>query len=107
MREPSGLGATSLGHCGKRRIMLRKIVLVAVAGVVAALLAVGIASAAPTNKNSITVGMECDHGVGAITGASIDQNNAGTFILDPGPGTYVVKVAFIEDQFAYVNPGFA
>jgi len=36
--------------------------------------------------------MACDHGVGAITGASIDQNNSGTFnIIDPGPGTYAVS----------------
>jgi len=67
-----------------------------------------VAVAAPDNKNSITVGMACDHGVGSITGASIDQNNSGAFtIVDPGPGTYVVKRAVIDGVLVYENPGFA
>lgn len=87
--------------------MGRKVVVAALA-VTASFWIVGMAVAAPDNKNSITIGMACDHGVGSITGASINQNSAGTLnIIDPGPGSYVIKRAVIDGQLVYQNPGFA
>ena len=80
----------------------------AVAATAGALWIASAAFGAPSNQNSIRVGMDCDHGVGAITGASIAQNNAGALnIVDPGPGAYAVKRAEIDGQLVYENPGFA
>ena len=88
--------------------MGRRLVVAVLLFTVCALLVVGMAVAAPDNKNSITIGMSCDHGVGLITGASIDQNSSGTLtIIEPGPGTYVVKRALINNVLVYENPGFA
>jgi hypothetical protein len=78
----------------------------ALSATVGALALVGAAVAAPDNKNSSTVGMTCDHGVGSITGATIDNNNSGTFnLVDPGPGAYAVKRVTIDGQLVYENPG--
>jgi hypothetical protein len=88
--------------------MRRKIIVPTMLATVGAFWMVGIALAAPDNKNSITIGMECDHGIGAITGAGIDQNSAGTLnIVRPGHGSYAIKRAVIGGQLVYENPGFA
>jgi len=82
-----------------------------VAALVAAVFAfsiVGIAAAAPDNKNSQTIGMVCDHGVGSVTAVTIEHNSAGGLnIIDPGPGTYEIKRVVIGGQLVYENPGFA
>ncbi len=88
--------------------MGRKLGVAALATAVFAFSAVGIASAAPDNKNSQTIGLECDHGVGSITAVTIEHNNAGGLnIIDPGHGTYEIKRVVIGGELVYENPGFA
>jgi hypothetical protein len=74
---------------------------------VAAVSMVGVASAAPDNKNSTTIGLECDHGVGSIITATIEQNSAIVLnVIDPGPGSYVIHRVFVDGQLVVETPGF-
>jgi hypothetical protein len=74
---------------------------------VAAMSIVGIASAAPSNKNSMTIGLVCDHGVGSLIAATIEQNNAIVLnVIDPGPGSYVIHRVFVDGQLVVETPGF-
>jgi hypothetical protein len=85
-----------------RRSLVAAAVSVLVAGSV-----VGIASAAPHNKNSRTIGMECDHGVGSILTATIEHNNAIALnVIDPGPGSYVIHRVVVDGQLVVETPGF-
>ena len=88
--------------------MGRKIVVGVLVGTVAAFSIVGIAAAAPDNKNSQTIGMVCDHGVGSITAVTIEHNSAGGLnIIAPGHGTYEIKRVVIGGQLVVETPGFA
>lgn len=88
--------------------MGRRLAVAALVAAVFAVSTVGIAAAAPDNKNSQTFGMWCDHGVGSITVATIEQNNAGGLnIIGPGHGTYEIKRVVIDGQLVYENPGHA
>lgn len=74
---------------------------------VAAMSIVGIASAAPSNKNSTTIGLVCDHGVGSLITATIEQDNAIVLnVIDPGPGSYVIHRVFVDGQLVVETPGF-
>lgn len=87
---------------------LRKSLVTATASVLVAVSGVGIASAAPDNKNSQTIGMECDHGVGSIVTTTIEHNSAIVLnVTDPGPGSYVIHRVFVDGQLVVETPGFA
>ena len=66
---------------------------------VAAMSIVGIASAAPSNKNSMTIGLMCDQGMGSLITATIAKNNAIVLnVIVPGPGSYVIHRVFVDGQ---------
>ena len=85
----------------------RKPLLAALVATVAAVSLVGVAAAAPDNKNSMTIGLECDHGVGSIIAATIEQNSAIALnVIDPRPGSYVIHRVSIDGQLVVETPGF-
>ena len=70
--------------------------------------ALPIASAAPDNKNSQTIGLTCDHGVGSILTSTIQQNSAIVLTLvTPAAGAFVIHRVFIDGQLVVETPGFA
>jgi hypothetical protein len=85
----------------------RKSLVAAIVSALAAVSGVGIASAAPDNKNSQTIGMECDHGVGSIVTTTIEHNSAIVLnVIDPGLGSYVIHRVFVDGQLVVETPGF-
>jgi hypothetical protein len=88
--------------------MRRKLVVGALVATVVAFAVVGVAAAAPDNKNSQIIPMMCESPVGPIVAVTIEHNNAGGLnIVAPGHGTYEIKRVEIDEQVVYQNPGFA
>ena len=89
--------------------MARTRALVLAAGIMAAALVMtGYASAAPDNKNIMTIGLQCDHGIGSLTTATISHNNATVLnVITPGPGSFVIHRVSIDGRLVAETPGFA